>query len=74
MLRPAQKHDLARRTYPVTVYNKQSQSDCQSLCRCLPQLYKKLQKNISSELLASFGRQLTKPEDIPARLNDSALN
>lgn len=35
---------------------------------------KKLQKNISSELLASFGRQLTKPEDIPARLNDSALN
>lgn len=35
---------------------------------------KKPQKNISSELLASFGRQLTKPEDIPARLNDSALN
>ena len=30
---------------------------------------KKLQKNISSELLASFGRQLTKTEDIPARLN-----
>ena len=35
---------------------------------------KKLQKNISSELLASFGRQPTKSEDIPARLNDSALN
>ena len=35
---------------------------------------KKLQKNISSELLASFGRQLTKPEDIPTRLNDSALS
>ena len=30
---------------------------------------KKLQKNISSELLASFGRQLTKTEDIPARPN-----
>ncbi|RRK32044.1 transposase [Schaedlerella arabinosiphila] len=26
---------------------------------------KKKQKNISSELLASFGRQLTEPEDIP---------
>ena len=35
---------------------------------------KKLQKNISSELLASFGRQLTKTEDIPARLNESVLN
>ena len=35
---------------------------------------KKLQKNISSELLASFGRQLTETEDIPARLNDSVLN
>ena len=35
---------------------------------------KKLQKNISSELLASFGRQLTKTEDIPARLNDTVLN
>ena len=35
---------------------------------------RKTQKNISSELLASFGRQLTEPEDIPARLNDSVLN
>ena len=35
---------------------------------------KKTQKNISSELLASFGRQLTEPEDIPAQLNDSVLN
>ena len=35
---------------------------------------KKLQKNISSERLASFGRQLTEPEDILARLNDSVLN
>lgn len=35
---------------------------------------KKLQKNISSELLVSFGRQLTNPEDIPARLNDTVLN
>lgn len=35
---------------------------------------KKLQKNISSELLASFGRQLIKTEDIPARLNDTAIN
>ena len=35
---------------------------------------KKAQKNISSELLASFGRQLTEPEDIPAQLNDSVLN
>ena len=35
---------------------------------------KKMQKNISSELLASFGRQLTKTEDIPARLNESVLN
>ena len=43
-IRPAQQHDFARRTYPVTVYNKQSQSDCQSLCRCLLKLYKKLQK------------------------------
>ena len=30
---------------------------------------KSCKKNISSELLASFGRQLTKTEDIPARLN-----
>lgn len=35
---------------------------------------KKLQKNISSELLASFGWQLTKPEDIESQLNESALN
>ncbi|MGN0400666.1 MAG: transposase family protein [Acetatifactor sp.] len=35
---------------------------------------KKTQKNISSELLASFGRQLTETEDIPAQLNDSVLN
>ena len=35
---------------------------------------KKLQKNISPELLSSFGRQLTKTEDIPARLNESVLN
>ena len=35
---------------------------------------KKLQKNISSELLSSFGWQLTKTKDIPARLNESALN
>ena len=35
---------------------------------------KKLQKNISSKLLASFGRQLTKPEDIKAELNKAVLN
>ena len=35
---------------------------------------KKLQKNISSELLASFGRQLTKPEDINAELHKAVLN
>lgn len=35
---------------------------------------RKLQKNISSELLASFGRQLTESEDIPAQLNESVLN
>ena len=35
---------------------------------------KKLQKNISSELLASFGRQLTETEDIPAQLNKSVQN
>lgn len=35
---------------------------------------RKLQKNISSELLASFGRQLTETEDIPAQLNESVLN
>ena len=35
---------------------------------------KKAQKNISSELLASFGRQLTETEDIPAQLNKSVLN
>ena len=32
---------------------------------------KKSQKNISSELLASFGRQLTETEDIPTQLNNS---
>jgi len=35
---------------------------------------KKLQKNISSELLASFGRQLTKPEDIKVELHMADLN
>ena len=35
---------------------------------------KKAQKNISSELLASFDRQLTETEDIPAQLNNSVLN
>ena len=35
---------------------------------------KKLQKNISPELLASFGRQLTETEDIPAQLNNSVQN
>ena len=35
---------------------------------------KKLQKNISSELLASFGRQLTKPEDIKVKLHTAELN
>lgn len=35
---------------------------------------KKLQKNISSELLASFARQLTETEDIGKKLNKSALN
>ena len=35
---------------------------------------KKAQKNISSELLASFGWQLTETEDIPAQLNKSVLN
>ena len=35
---------------------------------------KKAQKNISSELLASFARQLTETEDIPAQLNKSVLN
>ncbi|MDD6290394.1 MAG: hypothetical protein PUA77_01195 [Lachnospiraceae bacterium] len=33
-----------------------------------------MQKNISSELLASFGRQLTETEDIPAQLNNSVQN
>lgn len=32
---------------------------------------KKTQKNISSELLASFGRQLIETEDIPVQLNRS---
>ena len=32
---------------------------------------KKLQKNISPELLASFGRQLTKTEDIKVELAES---
>lgn len=35
---------------------------------------KKMQKNISPELLASFGRQLTKPEDIIAELHSAVLN
>ena len=35
---------------------------------------KKAQKNISSELLASFGRQLTETEDISAQLNGSVVN
>ena len=35
---------------------------------------KKLQKNISPELLASFGRQLTKTEDIKVELHNAVLN
>ena len=35
---------------------------------------KKPQKNISSELLASFGRQLTETEDIKAELHNAVLN
>ena len=35
---------------------------------------KKTQKNISSELLASFGWQLTETEDISAQLNESVQN
>lgn len=35
---------------------------------------KKLQKNISSELLASFGRQLTETEDINTELQKAVLN
>lgn len=35
---------------------------------------KKTQKNISSELLASFGRQLTETEDISSQSNDIAFN
>lgn len=35
---------------------------------------KKLQKNISSELLASFSRQLTETEDINAELHNAVLN
>ena len=35
---------------------------------------KKAQKKISSELLASFGRQLTETEDIQSQLNRSALD
>lgn len=35
---------------------------------------KKLQKNISSELLASFGRQLTETEDINTKLHRATLN
>ena len=34
----------------------------------------KLQKNISSELLQSFGRQLTKTEDIDTELHNAVLN
>lgn len=35
---------------------------------------KKLQKNISPELLASFGRQLTETEDINTELRNAVLN
>lgn len=35
---------------------------------------KKTQKNISSELLASFGRQLTETEDIKTELHNAVLN
>ena len=44
--------------------------------RKLPKIIrtKKLQKNITSELLASFRRQLTETEDISAQLNDTVLN
>ena len=35
---------------------------------------KKLQKNISPELLSSFGRQLTKREDIKVELHRAVLN
>lgn len=35
---------------------------------------KKLQKNISPEVLASFGRQLTKTEDIKVELHNAVLN
>ena len=35
---------------------------------------KKTQKNISSELLASFGRQLTETEDIKTEQHDTVLN
>lgn len=35
---------------------------------------KKLQKNISSELLQSFGRQLTETEDINTELHNAVLN
>ena len=35
---------------------------------------KKLPQNISSELSASFGGQLTKPEDIKAELHSAVLN
>ena len=35
---------------------------------------KKLQKNISSELLASFGQHLTKTEDIKVELHEAVLN
>ena len=35
---------------------------------------KKTQKNISSELLASFGRQLMETEDIKVQLHKAVLN
>jgi hypothetical protein len=35
---------------------------------------KKPQKNISSELLSSFGQQLTKTEDIRVELHRAVLN
>ena len=43
-------------------------------CIAISYYIKKAQKNISSELLASFGRQLTETEDIQSQLNRSALD
>ena len=68
-------------------WNKQAQKNhymMEQIADFIKQLYeyyylekneiKKMQKNISSELLASFGRQLTKPEDIIAELHSAVLN